>query len=152
MRRVDKKIKDSRQINAIMKKASCCRIALVDGIDPYVVPVNFAVSNKHLYFHSAAEGRKIGILRKNNRVCFEIDLEEKIVKGDKPCNWGTQYKSVIGFGKAFFIENEAGKKKALNVLMEKFAGGGSFVYSKDALSKVAVIAVKIEKITGKKSG
>jgi len=135
-----------------MKRATSCRIALVDGIDPYIVSVNFVVSNKNLYFHSATEGRKIAILRKNNRVCFEINIEEQIVEGDEPCKWGTKYKSVIGFGKAFFVENSADKKKALNILMKKFAGGRALAFPEENICKVEVIAVKIEKITGKKSG
>ncbi len=75
MRRYDKEITDSGEIAAIMDKAAVCRIALVDGNCPYIFPVNFVVRNNYLYFHSSPEGRKIDILRKNNRVCFEIDID-----------------------------------------------------------------------------
>jgi nitroimidazol reductase NimA-like FMN-containing flavoprotein (pyridoxamine 5'-phosphate oxidase superfamily) len=151
MRRADKEIKDYQEIAAIMKKAIVCRISLVDGDCPYIVPVNFAVHEKHLYFHSAMDGRKIEILRRNNKVCFEIDINTDIVKGDEPCSWGMKYLSVIGFGQAFFLEKADEKKKAFNVLMEKYAGVGSFSYPEAALKKVLVIDVKIEKISGKKS-
>ena len=111
MRRADKEIKDRRQIDAIIKKANCCRIGLVDGIYPYIIPVNFAVNNNHLYFHSAKEGKKIDILRKNNSVCFEIDIEGEIVGGQKACSWGMKYESVIGFGQAFLLKTIAGRKR-----------------------------------------
>ena len=155
MRRADKEIKDRKKIDAILAKAICCRIALVDGDCPYIVPVNFAVSNDHLYFHSAKEGRKIDILRKNNSVCFEMDIEGEIVKGQKACSWGMKYVSVIGFGKAFFIEDKMGKKMALDLLMEKYAGENGFLYSDDEddeLDKIIVIDVKIDTISGKQSG
>ena len=152
MRRADKKIKDNRQIDEIIQKANCCRIALVDGNQPYIVPVSFAISTNHLYFHSAKEGRKINILRKNNAVCFEIDTEGEIVEGQRACSWGMKYVSVIGFGQAFFIEDNAGKKKALDLLMEKYAGIGSFSYADDELDKIIIIDIKIDKISGKQSG
>jgi len=152
MRRTDKKIKDNRQIDEIMRKANCCRIALVDGNYPYIVPVNFAVSNNHLYFHSAKEGRKIDILKKNNFVCFEMDVEGEIVKGENACFWGMKYLSIIGFGQAFFIEDNTGKKKALDLLMEKYAGKSGFSYADNELDKIIIIDVEINKISGKQSG
>jgi uncharacterized protein len=152
MKRADKEITDRKQIDAILEKASCCRIALVDGTSPYIVPVNFAVSNNHLYFHSAKEGKKIDILRENNRVCFEVDIEGRIVEGEKPCSWGMKYLSVIGFGQAFFIEGNNGKKKALDIIMRKYAGKNDYSYADDELDKIIIIDLRIEQITGKKSG
>ncbi len=152
MLRSDKEIKDSREIAAIMAKAAVCRIALVDNDYPYIVPVNFVVRNNYLYFHSSPQGKKIDIIRKNNRVCFEIDIDTEIVPGDVPCSWGTRYRCVIGSGLAFFLEDEREKKQALDYLMEKYSGGKDFSYATEALAKVAVFSVKIEKIKGKKSG
>jgi hypothetical protein len=151
MRRLDKEITDSGEMAAMMDKAAVCRIALVDGNCPYLFPVNFVVRNNHLYFHSSREGKKIDILRKNNQVCFEIDSDTEIVPGDLPCSWGTRYRSVIGFGRAGFLDGPE-KQQALNYLMEKYAGQNDFSYQAEALEKVAVLRVIIEKITGKKSG
>ena len=152
MRRTDKEIKDRQQIDAIIKKANCCRIGLVDGIYPYIIPVNFVVNNNHLYFHSAKEGKKIDILRKNNSVCFEMDIEGEIVGGQRACSWGMKYVSVIGFGQAFFIEDNPGKKKALDILMEKYAGRIGFSYADDELDKIIIIDIKIDTMSGKQSG
>jgi nitroimidazol reductase NimA-like FMN-containing flavoprotein (pyridoxamine 5'-phosphate oxidase superfamily) len=151
MRRKDKEIVNYREIEEIMRQAIICRISLVDGNYPYIISVNFVVKNKYLYFHSVTEGKKIEILRKNNNVCFEMDINTEIVKGKSPCVWGMKYLSVIGFGRAYFIDNSEEKKKILNLLMEKYAGEGDYVYQEEALQKVIVIGVIIEKITGKKS-
>ena len=134
-----------------MQKANVCRIALVDSDSPYIIPVNFVIHDNHLYFHSAREGKKIDILRKNNKVCFEMDVNTEIIKGNRPCCWGMKYLSVIGFGQAFFLEKSDEKKKALDLLMEKYAGGGVFSYHEEALRKIFVIDIRIEKISGKKS-
>jgi hypothetical protein len=152
VRRSDKEITDTKEIAAIMEKAAVCRIALSDDESPYIVPVNFVVRNNYLYFHSSRGGRKIDLLRKNNQVCFETDIDTEIVKGEEPCSWGTRYRSVIGFGRAFFLDKEPEKKEALNYLMEKYAGRGSFFYKTEVLEKMTIISIRIEKITGKKSG
>jgi nitroimidazol reductase NimA-like FMN-containing flavoprotein (pyridoxamine 5'-phosphate oxidase superfamily) len=152
MRRSEREITDYKEIEAIMEKAVVCRIALVDGDYPYVIPVNFVVKDNYLYFHSSRKGRKIDILRKNDQVCFEMDIDAQIVSADVPCSWGTRYLSVIGFGRAMFLNTVEEKIKALNYLMEKYAGAGSFPYNTEALEKVAVICVRLEKVTGKKSG
>ncbi|OGP87681.1 MAG: pyridoxamine 5'-phosphate oxidase [Deltaproteobacteria bacterium RBG_19FT_COMBO_43_11] len=151
MRRKDKEIVNYREIEEIMRQAMICRISLVDGEYPYIVPVNFVVNDKNLYFHSSAEGKKIEILRKNKNVCFEMDIQSEIVKGKSPCAWGMKYLSVVGFGRAFFIDNSDEKKRVLNMLVEKYAGEGDYIYQEEILQKVIVIGVIMEKITGKKS-
>ena len=152
MRRGEKEIKDNKEITTIVEKALVCRIGLAYGNCPYIVPVNFVMRDNHLYFHSAPEGRKIEIIKNNNQVCFEVEDAVSVVPGDSACSWGTKYLSVIGFGRAFIIEDMEAKKEALNWLMEKYAGGNDFSYKEDALKKIIVIDIKIENITGKKSG
>ena len=47
---------------------------------PYIVTMNFVFSTNgaaSLYFHSACEGKKINILKKNNLVCFQADIEHE---------------------------------------------------------------------------
>jgi uncharacterized protein len=152
MRRSDKEIKDLEEIDAILRDAPVCRIAMAAGDHPYIVPVNFAVSGGHLYFHSATAGKKIDMLRKNSAVCFEVDIPGDLVSGETACSWGIKYKSVIGFGQAYFIEGTDEKKKALNILMKKYAGRDFFSFADDALDKVCVIGVRIENISGKRAG
>ncbi|HQK99350.1 MAG TPA: pyridoxamine 5'-phosphate oxidase family protein [Smithellaceae bacterium] len=152
MRRADKQIENPDEVLALLRKATVCRLAMVHHGRPYLVPVNFAFKEKVLYFHSARAGAKVEALRENPQVCFEVDFEDGIVKGKTACSWGTVYRSVVGFGQAFFISDRAGKIEALNILMEKFSGDVVQSYSEEALDKVLVIGINVESITGKKSG
>ncbi|MHB8138497.1 MAG: pyridoxamine 5'-phosphate oxidase family protein [Smithellaceae bacterium] len=152
MRRSDKEITDPKEINDILQAAPVCRIAMAAGGRPYLVPVNFAVSGGCLYFHSAVSGKKVDMIRENPSICFEVDIPGDLVSGETACSWGMKYKSVIGFGQAYFIEGAGEKKKALNILMKKYAGQDSFSFTDDKLDKVCVIGVKIEILSGKKSG
>lgn len=151
MRRSEKEIKDPDEIDAILQSAPVCRIALIDDGRPYIVPVNFAVSDNCLYFHSAPAGKKIDILRKNSAVCFEVDIPGDLVSGETACSWGMKFKSVIGFGQAFFMSSNDEKKRALNILMKKYSGRDYFLYSDETLDKVLVIGVRIKEISGKRS-
>lgn len=150
MRRKEKQITDQSEMVAILHRAEVCRLAMVDEGRPYIIPLNFGYSNGSLYFHSAWKGRKIDVLKQNPQVCFECDLDVKIVIGKKACEWGAEYKSVIGFGRARFITESEAKKKALNIIMDHYAGR-SFDFSDGDVDKVAVIHVEIEEMTGKRS-
>lgn len=153
MRRSDKEIKDKNTIEWILKEATVCRIALCENNKPYIVPMNFGFKDNCLYLHSALVGKKINILNENNSVCFEVDIETELTTSENACNWGMKYYSVIGFGKAHFVEDINEKKKFLDIIMQKYSNkqDKSFEYSKSALDKTALIKVEIENLTGKKS-
>jgi nitroimidazol reductase NimA-like FMN-containing flavoprotein (pyridoxamine 5'-phosphate oxidase superfamily) len=151
MRLREKEISDPQTIDAILQSALVCRIALAAGNAPYVVPVNFAVKDGVLYFHSALSGRKIDMLQQNASVCFEVDFPGDLIAGEKACSWSMKYQSVIGFGRACFIEENHEKIRALDLLLKKYSGSDSFSYVSAALDKVCVIGVKIETLSGKQS-
>ena len=150
MRRKEKEITDKNEIESIIRKSMVCRLGLADDGAPYVVPLCFGYDNGALFFHSAKEGRKIEILTKNNQVCFEFDIDPEVKSGKTACAWGMKYRSVIGFGKAVFIEDPEERRKALDVIMRQYADG-DFEYSEKSFEKALVIKVEIESMTGKKS-
>ena len=154
MRRNDKEIKDNDIIEWILKKAIVCRIALSNDNKPYIVPMNFGFKDNFLFFHSSTEGMKIDILNNNNSICFEMDIEKELIKSETACNWGMKYYSIVGYGKASFIEDFQEKKKALNIILQKYSKNEikSFNYPETTLNKTALIKVEIKEITAKKSG
>ena len=150
MRRKEKEITDRSDIEAIIRKSQVCRLGLSDEGLAYIVPLCFGYDDKRLYFHSAREGRKIEILQRNNRVCFEFDIDTRIHSGKTACDWGMQYRSVIGYGTAGFIQEPNEKRQALDIIMDQYANG-TFDYSDKALKKTLIIKVHISHMTGKKS-
>ena len=112
--------------------------------------MNFGYMTAAYTLHSAVEGRKIEIL-KNQNVCFEVETECESVKADLPCEWSMKYQSVIGFGKAHFLEETGQKIKGLDVITEKFTGLPYTNYGEGMLKRLAVIRVDIESVTGKMS-
>jgi len=151
MQRKEKQINDIAAIEDILNRASVCRLGLCEDNRPYVVPLCYGYEDNALYFHCASQGKKLDILRKNNHVCFEVDINHEIIKADQACDWGMKYKSVIGFGKAVFIEDVELKRKGLDIIMRKFSEK-SFEYPANVIEDIVVIKVQIESMTGKKSG
>lgn len=150
MRRRDKEITERGAMDAIIGRSRVCRLALSDGLLPYIVPLCFGYDGASLYFHGAAEGEKIDVLKKNNQVCFEFDIDAEVVKGDRPCSFSMRYRSVVGRGLAFFVEDPAGKRKALEAIMRQYGDDAGPLEDKD-LSGITVIRVDITRMSGKKS-
>lgn len=151
MRRKDKEITDINEIERIINKAICCRIGLVDNDEPYMVPVCFGYERNALYFHGASEGRKVELIKKNNKICFEIDTDVAVVKAEEPCNWSMKYRSVVGVGRAYILENDKEKSYGLKLIMRQYTEG-DYTFPKATLDKIIVVRVDIESITGKKLG
>jgi nitroimidazol reductase NimA-like FMN-containing flavoprotein (pyridoxamine 5'-phosphate oxidase superfamily) len=150
MRRANREIIDPTAIRALMEEALVCRIGFCDGNMPYVVPMNFGLGESCIFLHCATEGRKLDILRRNDRVCFEIDFLREIRQGERSCGWGSRYESVIGFGRALIVDDPAEKRFALDRIMDHYRAQGPHAYPDDALAKTVVIRVEIERLTGKR--
>ena len=151
MRRKDKEILDRSEIEAILRRAVVCRLALADENGPYVVPLCFGYHDNSLYFHTAKEGRKLDMLKKDNRVCFEVDVDPALKKGDRPCRWTMGYQSVIGFGNAFVVESPEHRREGLDVIMAHY-GGAPGEYMQSKMDQTMVVKVEIAQMTAKRSG
>ncbi len=151
MRRKDKKISDESGIKAIIKKANVCRLGMVNGNKPYIVPLCFGYHDNVIYFHGTLKGQKIDLIRKNPNVCFEFDTVTETLESENACDWSMKYQSVIGFGKALFIEGSEEKRKALSIIMAQYTDR-LFQFPENKLKATAVIKVEIESMTGKQSG
>jgi uncharacterized protein len=149
MRRKDREITDRAEIEAILREAQVCRIALTDGEGPYIVPMSFGYEDGMIYLHSAPDGKKITMICANPRCCFEVDQCDGIVKGKNVCSWGMRYRSVIGFGRATILTDPGEKKHGLNCIMQQYQGG-THAFSDEDIQTVAVIRITIESVTGKR--
>src|SRR5512145_2887439 len=123
MRRKDREITDTAEIDAILREARVCRVALADGNGPYIVPICFGYEQGALYLHSALEGKKIDMIRSDPRCCFEVDLYDELIRGERPCSWGIRYRSVIGFGRAELLTDPNEKKHGLACIMRQYDSG-----------------------------
>jgi nitroimidazol reductase NimA-like FMN-containing flavoprotein (pyridoxamine 5'-phosphate oxidase superfamily) len=156
VRRREKEIRDQAVLEELLRSAPVCRLGLAPATTsaggspgyPYVVPVHFAHSRGRIYVHSARTGKKLSMLGENPRVCVEIDELIGLKSGDKACDYGTRFRSLIAFGIARIVEDLEEKRRALQLFMEKYAGR-SFDFSEQEIQRVAIIEIQLEDVAGK---
>jgi len=148
MRRSDRAITDRQELESVLREAAVCRMGLCDEGKPYVVPMNYGYRDGSVFLHSATEGRKIEILRRNPNVCLEFEKDVELVPAEAACSFSMKYRSVIASGKAVFLEGTEEKSFGLNVIMVQYTGK-EFVFPPQALEKIVVLKVDLEECSGK---
>ena len=96
------------EIEALLSKQLIGRIGCRYGDSLYVVPISYAYDGEYVYCHTQ-EGMKINIMRKNPKVCFEVDHLINMA------NW----QSVIAWGEFEELTDTKERNKALHKLHER---------------------------------
>jgi len=151
LRRKDREITDRSQIDAILQSAQVMHLALADDNIPFVVPVFYVYDGKSVYFHSARVGTKIEILKKNPVACFEVSIDHGIIEDDLACDFEAKHRTVIGLGRAVFVEDQAEKVAALHRIVGLFTDK-KFEFPQENLNRTQVVRIDIESIHGKSHG
>lgn len=150
MRRKDRKIRDRRKIDAVIRGASHCVLSLCDRDRPYGVPLCFGYENGMVFLHSARIGRKLDLIERNPHVSLTFVKTEGPAPAENPCKWGFHYCSVIAEGTAERIKNTEEKQRGLNAVMKQY-GGQTFDFNNAELERTAVIRVRLTSLSGKHS-
>ncbi len=150
MRRADREITDRAQIDAIIRRSQVCRLGMVWEGEPYVVPLCFGYDGQAVYLHMASAGKKLLCLRANPRVCLEWDLPGPLISASAACGWGMAYESVIAYGLAEELRTQPEKQRALEHIMEQYAGSsGPWTFSAQHLAQTVAVRVRLGSLTGK---
>ncbi len=148
----EREITDLQEIVRILDAANVLHLGLVDGDEPYVIPMNYGYTmedgNLTIYLHSATKGRKLDLIQKNPKVFFSLECDVMPFEGVLPCQYGTVYSSVMGRGVAEIVENVELKKQAMTVLM-KSQTGKDFTFTDKLVSIVSVIRIRVSDYTAK---
>lgn len=154
MRKKDREIAHTDEIESIIGRSDVCRVAFANDNQPYIVTMNFGYRGgvkKELYFHCANEGRKLEMIRRNNNVCFEMDTDHELHESESACDFGMKYSSVVGFGRIFIVTDEPGKKAGLNAIMKHYSGKDDFEFRDTSLHRTTILKLEIDEMTGKKA-
>lgn len=153
MTRREQQVTDINEIVEILEKSKVVHVGMIDGDEPYVVPMNYGytlVDGKlTLYLHGARRGRKIDVLRENPKVFFEMCCDITSFEGEVACKYGITYASIMGRGVATLVEDVEEKKKALSVLM-KTQVNKDFTFEDKLTTVVSIIRIDTLEFTAKK--
>ncbi len=153
MRRADRQITDDARIDGIIRACTCCRLGLCDEGQAYIVPLSFGFehtdSGRFFYFHSAREGRKLDLLRRNPAVSFELDTGYQLHTAPTACGCSAGFQSVMGTGTVRFLTDGEERRHALLQLMRQLTGTDAWDFSDAALSQVCVLSLQVTSLTCK---
>lgn len=143
-------IEDAEDMEKILERALVGRLGLAADAEPYVVPLNYVYDNGRIYFHTGLEGRKLEIMQKNPRVCFEVDEPLEVVPHEQGCLFTMYYRSVILWGTVRILDDNAEKMTAIKLLLAKYGAGKEYESPPEhALAIVTVCEITVEEMTGK---
>lgn len=134
----------------ILRAASHGVLAVLDPEGwPYTVPLSFAYQDGSIFFHCAGAGHKLDAIRAHERVSFCVIEKDEIV----PDEFTTYFRSVIAFGRAHLVEEPEKKRRALEMLIQKYApdAPGAAQEIAGAFHRVQVVEIQVEKMTGKEA-
>lgn len=100
----------TEQCEQILSAEVIGRIGCYADHEVSIVPVTYVFDRGVVYAHSK-EGNKIDMMRKNPKVCFQVDRIENMA------NW----RSVIGWGVFEELKEKADQENALRVLRERLS-------------------------------
>lgn len=152
MRRSDREVTDRTEILDIIRRCDVCRLALNDGDYPYILPLNFGMDTSEggviLYFHGAAQGRKYGIIARDNRASFEMDCSHRLVTRPERKSCTMEYESVIGRGRIEIVEGD--KKLAALKLLNAHYGADNLEIDEAVAQRTVVMKLTVEDMTAKR--
>ena len=154
MRRKERELSSTSDIESIINDCDVCRIGLFDGEMPYIVALNFGYmpgSPAMFYFHCAPEGRKIDIIRSNNGVCFQMDTSHRLTGGEMACDYTMSYRSITGEGTIHIAEDEDERQAGLNCVMNHYTGKSDFTFRPKVMERTTILRLEIESISAKEA-
>ena len=150
--RRERLIEDENIIRMILEKAKVLHLGLVDGDEPYGVPMNyghiFENGKLTLWLHGAKTGRKLEVMRKYPKVFISMECDIVPFEGEVACKYGISYYSLMAKGTAEIVEDVEEKKQALSALM-KTQTKKDFEFNDRLTEVVSIIRIDVKEYTAK---
>lgn len=143
----------SLEENIQVLKRGTSGVLAVSGDDdyPYAVPLSYVYHDNKIFFHGAKNGHKLDAISRNEKVSFCVIDKDQVVQ-DK---YTSYFRSVIVFGKTRILEDDAEKRKAIEILTARYSPDQEKTHQLQAIekeySRVCVIELAIEHMSGKEA-
>jgi len=79
---------NEKQIESVLRQQIIGRLGCHYDGETYLVPLNYVYKDGYIYAHSAP-GKKIDMMQKNPKVCFEVEELDSIFQWKCVIAWGT---------------------------------------------------------------
>lgn len=123
VRRADRAVEDDAWIAAFLQRAPVGTLATVYEGQPFINSNLFVYvpEDKAIYMHTARVGRTRANIEQDERVCFSIMEMGRLLPAAEALEFSVEYSGVVVFGRGQVIEDSAQAKRALQLLLDKYA-------------------------------
>jgi nitroimidazol reductase NimA-like FMN-containing flavoprotein (pyridoxamine 5'-phosphate oxidase superfamily) len=157
VRRQDRAVEDETWIRAFLHRAPVGTLATVSGGQPFIHMNLFVYDEaRHgLYLHTARQGRTPSNIVSSAAVCFSVMEMGRLLPASVALEFSVEYASVIVFGRASLVTDEAEAAHALQLLLDKYAphlrpGQDYRPPVNSEIKRTAVFRIDIDAWSGKK--
>ena len=157
IKRKDRAVEDPAWIAAMLRRAPMGVLATSRDGQPSINTRHFAFDEERsaIYMHGAKRGRTLDDLAANDRVCFSVSEIGRQLPASKAFDFGSEYSSVVVYGRAALVEDAAEARRALELILAKYfphlSYGDDYAPIADKeLEATAVFRISIETWSGKK--
>ncbi len=153
LRRKEQEIRETSELKAILAKTQYVTVAMCKDNEPYLVTLSHGYDEERnaIYFHCAFEGKKIDILKANDRVWGQALVDRGYVQGK--CDH--LFSTVQFGGRVSFVEDAQEKRHALAVMIGRLEQESEKVMSSQvsdtSVAKVCIGRIDIDSFSGKRS-
>lgn len=122
VRRSDRAVEDDEWIRATLHTAAYGHLATVHEGQPFINSNLFVYDEaKHtIYMHTARRGRTRANVEQEQKVCFTVSEMGRLLPADVALDFSVEYQSVVVFGRASIVEEEAEATDGLQQLLNKY--------------------------------
>lgn len=148
MRRGAQSVPPEECLDILRRGATAILAVAGDDGYPYAVPLNYLYHEGSVFFHCAKAGHKLDAIRARDKVSLCVIDADTVV----PEEYATSFRSIIAFGRARILDDDTEKRRALELLTDKYAPhdeeGKQREIAKD-FARVCMVEIRLEHITGK---
>ncbi len=140
IRRKDRDVHNDAWIRAFLDRAAYATWATALENQPFINTNTFIYdADRHaIYMHSGREGRTHRNVLANDRVCLSVSEMGRLLPADRAIAFSVEYASIVVFGRAKIVSNDAEARAALQGLLDKYFG-----HLKPGTDYVAITAEEI---------
>lgn len=114
---------DFATVAAVLDSGFICHVGYNIDDMPYVTPTSYWREGDHVYWHGSSASRMLRAQSKRIDVCFTVTHVDGLVMARSAFNHSINYRSVMLFGQAEKVEDEAYKLQVLETFTEKLFPG-----------------------------
>lgn len=156
VKRKDRAVEDEAWICCMLRQAAIGVLATSTDGQPYLTSRHFWFDEEAgaIYMHGAPEGRTHSNIEVNPSVCFTVSEIGRLLPAPSAFGMGSEFASVVVFGRAHFVMDAMEKQRALQSLLEKYFahltyGSDYRKIQPEELARTTVLRIDIEQWSGK---